>query len=291
MLKTLSERKFDEGIRSGEAPFGESGLPRAAGILRVPGGAGVRSREATGGRGRGSRFATADACAGAPDPRRGGPLRGGTRGGTGQGGSRGGRPRRGRGPLRNPGEGPLPSLLPEGGGQQIFAGDPTGAAETRGAVPPFPERAGGPAVPPPGDAAVRAGRRRGRSHPFRSPLPHGISPEEGDRGGRGRGRASPRGRKEFARAGELYEGVAGSSPKSETAPRFLFHAARLAEAHGPPEAAERRFSVYRARYPYPAWMWTYATLSVGLSAGARGDSKTLDPTVRGRSAESGCRHG
>jgi hypothetical protein len=68
--------------------------------------------------------------------------------------------------------------------------------------------------------------------------------------------------------------VAGNSPKSETAPRFLFHAARLAEAHGPPEAAERRFSVYRGRYPDPAWMWTYATLSVGFSAGRRGDTKT-----------------
>jgi TolA-binding protein len=81
-------------------------------------------------------------------------------------------------------------------------------------------------------------------------------------------------RKEFARAGDLYEGVAGSSPKSEAAPRFLFHAARLAEAHGPPEAAERRFSAYRARYMNPAWMWTYATLSVGLAAGRRGDTKT-----------------
>jgi tetratricopeptide (TPR) repeat protein len=80
-------------------------------------------------------------------------------------------------------------------------------------------------------------------------------------------------RKEFARAGDLYEGVAGSSPKSEAAPRFLFHAARLAETHGPPEAAERRFSAYRARYANPAWMWTYATLSVGLAAGQRGDTK------------------
>ncbi len=80
-------------------------------------------------------------------------------------------------------------------------------------------------------------------------------------------------RKEFARAGDLYEGVAGSSPKSDAAPRFLFHAARLAETHGPPEAAERRFSAYRARYTNPAWMWTYATLSVGLAAGRRGDTK------------------
>jgi tetratricopeptide (TPR) repeat protein len=81
-------------------------------------------------------------------------------------------------------------------------------------------------------------------------------------------------RKEFARAAELYEDGAGRSPGSEAAPRFLFHAARLAEGHGPPEAAERRFSAYRARYPDPAWMWTYATLSAGLSAGRRGDTKT-----------------
>ena len=86
-------------------------------------------------------------------------------------------------------------------------------------------------------------------------------------------------RKEFARAGDLYEGVAGSFPKSEAAPRFLFHAARLAEIHGPPEAAERRFSTYRARYPAPAWMWTYATLSVGLAAGRRGDAKTSIPLM------------
>ena len=80
-------------------------------------------------------------------------------------------------------------------------------------------------------------------------------------------------RKEFARAGDLYEGVAGSFPKSEAAPRFLFHAARLAETHGPPEAAERRFSAYRARYTNPAWRWTYATLFVGLAAGRSGDTK------------------
>jgi len=86
-------------------------------------------------------------------------------------------------------------------------------------------------------------------------------------------------RNEFARAGDLYEGVAGGFPKSEAAPRFLFHAARLAEIHGPPEAAERRFSTYRARYPAPAWMWTYATLSVGLAAVRRGDAKTSIPLI------------
>jgi TolA-binding protein len=86
-------------------------------------------------------------------------------------------------------------------------------------------------------------------------------------------------RKEFAKAADLYEGVASSFPKSEAAPRFLFHAARLAEIHGPPEAAERRFSTYRAKYPAPTWMWTYATLSVGLAAGQRGDTRASIPLI------------
>ena len=86
-------------------------------------------------------------------------------------------------------------------------------------------------------------------------------------------------RKEFAMAGDLYEGVAGGFPKSGTAPRLLFHAARLAEVHGPPETAERRFSAYRARYADPAWMWNYATLSVGLAAWQRGESKTSIPLM------------
>ncbi|NNG46683.1 MAG: hypothetical protein HKM86_06170, partial [Deltaproteobacteria bacterium] len=80
-------------------------------------------------------------------------------------------------------------------------------------------------------------------------------------------------RKEFVRAGDLYEDVASRFSKNEVSPRFLFHAARLAGEHGPPEAAERRFSDYRTRYPAPAWMWTYATLSVGLAAWQRGDTK------------------
>ena len=86
-------------------------------------------------------------------------------------------------------------------------------------------------------------------------------------------------RKEFAKAGDLYEGVETNFPNSAAAPRFLFRAARLAENHGPPEAAERRFSTYRAKYPSPAWMWTYATLSVGLAARQRGDSKTSIPLI------------
>jgi hypothetical protein len=81
-------------------------------------------------------------------------------------------------------------------------------------------------------------------------------------------------RKEFTRAGGLYEDVASRFPANEVSPRFLFHSARLAEAHGPPEAAERRFSAFRSRYAAPRWMLAYATLSVGLSAWQRGDTKT-----------------
>jgi tetratricopeptide (TPR) repeat protein len=81
-------------------------------------------------------------------------------------------------------------------------------------------------------------------------------------------------RKDSSRAGDLYENVATSYPKSAAAPRFLFHAARLAELHGPPDVAERRFLTYRARYASPAWMWAYATLSAGLAARQRGDSNS-----------------
>ncbi|MBS1245338.1 MAG: hypothetical protein H6R41_1875, partial [Deltaproteobacteria bacterium] len=81
-------------------------------------------------------------------------------------------------------------------------------------------------------------------------------------------------RKEFARAGELYEAVAESFPKGEAAPRFLFHAARLAEEHGPSGAAERRFTVYRAKYANPRWKWAYATLSLGLAGRQRGETKS-----------------
>jgi tetratricopeptide (TPR) repeat protein len=81
-------------------------------------------------------------------------------------------------------------------------------------------------------------------------------------------------RKEFARAGELYDNVALLFPKNDVSRQFLFHAAGLAESHGSPDIAARRFSVYAARYPVPVWMWTYATLYVGLAAGQRGDSKT-----------------
>ncbi len=78
---------------------------------------------------------------------------------------------------------------------------------------------------------------------------------------------------EFAEAGELYEAVAERFPKGEAAPRFLFHAARLAEEHGPPGAAEKRFNAYRARYADPRWKWTYATLYTGLAGWRRGETK------------------
>jgi outer membrane protein assembly factor BamD (BamD/ComL family) len=80
-------------------------------------------------------------------------------------------------------------------------------------------------------------------------------------------------KKKFAEAGELYEAVAERFPKGEAAPRFLFHAARLAEEHGPPEAAEKRFNAYRARYANPRWKWTYATLYMGLAGWRRGETK------------------
>ena len=80
-------------------------------------------------------------------------------------------------------------------------------------------------------------------------------------------------KKAFNEAGDLYESVAERFPKGEGAPRFLFHAARLAEEHGPPEAAEKRFNAYRARYTNPRWTWTYATLYMGLAGWRRGETK------------------
>ncbi len=80
-------------------------------------------------------------------------------------------------------------------------------------------------------------------------------------------------KKAFNEAGDLYESVAERFPKGEGAPQFLFHAARLAEEHGPPEAAEKRFNTYRARYANPRWKWTYATFYVGLAGWQRGETK------------------
>jgi tetratricopeptide (TPR) repeat protein len=81
-------------------------------------------------------------------------------------------------------------------------------------------------------------------------------------------------KKAFNEAGDFYEAVAERFPKGEDAPRFLFHAARLAEEHGPPEAAEKRFNAYRARYANPRWKWTYAALYLGLAGWRRGETKT-----------------
>jgi hypothetical protein len=80
-------------------------------------------------------------------------------------------------------------------------------------------------------------------------------------------------KKAFNEAGDLYESVAEKFPKGEGAPQFLFHAARLAEEHGPPEAAEKRFNAYRARYANPRWKWTYATFYLGLAGWRRGETK------------------
>ena len=80
-------------------------------------------------------------------------------------------------------------------------------------------------------------------------------------------------KKKFAEAGQLYEAVAERFPKGEAAPEFLFHAARLAEDNGLAEAAERRFTAYRARYANPRWKWAYATLSLGLAGRQPGETK------------------
>ncbi|MBP2675454.1 MAG: tetratricopeptide repeat protein, partial [Deltaproteobacteria bacterium] len=78
---------------------------------------------------------------------------------------------------------------------------------------------------------------------------------------------------EHVKAGDLYESVAGAFPKSDFAPKFLFHAARIAELHGPGGAASRRFASWRARYSAPGWMWAYATLSIGLDGWRGGERK------------------
>ena len=164
--------------------------------------------------------------------------------------------------------------------EKVSSGDPMGAAATLEELSlRFPDAPEAPLYllramrlcAQGGDAegAIRSGSRFLRDFPRREEAPEAA------------GVVGPllEGRKEFARAGDLYEGVALRFPNNEVSPRFLIHAARLAEAHGPPEAAERRFTAYRARYPSPAWMWTYATLSVGLAAWQRGESKTSIPLM------------
>jgi TolA-binding protein len=167
----------------------------------------------------------------------------------------------------------LLSSLKEAGGKEA-AGDPLGAAAVLEEVSVrFP---GAPEVPiyllramrlygQGGDAegAIRSGLR------FRKDFPRREETVEAA------GVVGPllEEKKEFAGAGELYEAVAERFPKGEAAPRFLFHAARLAEEHGPPEAATRRFTAYRARYANPRWKWAYATLTLGLAGRRRGETK------------------
>jgi tetratricopeptide (TPR) repeat protein len=81
-------------------------------------------------------------------------------------------------------------------------------------------------------------------------------------------------RKEFRRAADLYEKVAEAFPGNSMAPRFLFHAARLSEYLGHRDAAVKRFSTYRSRYPEPRWMSAYATLVIGAMKLTYGDTKT-----------------
>ncbi len=81
-------------------------------------------------------------------------------------------------------------------------------------------------------------------------------------------------RKEFSRAADLYEKAAETFPGNPLAPRFLFHAARLSEYLGARDAAWKRFSIYRSRYPETRWMTAYAALAIGAAKLADGDTKT-----------------
>jgi TolA-binding protein len=114
-----------------------------------------------------------------------------------------------------------------------------------------------------GDSAIRAGSRFLKEYPNKPEAVEAagvVGPlleEKGD----------------IASACDLYEGLAGRFPKSEATPHFLFHAARLAEVHGPPEAAARRFASWRMRYSSPGWQWTYATLFLGLDGWRGGERK------------------
>jgi len=79
---------------------------------------------------------------------------------------------------------------------------------------------------------------------------------------------------EPGKAADLYASVAERFPKSEEGPDLLFLAARINAENGDLEAAAKRFSSYRERYPNPRWKSVYATLSIGLFAWKRGDAKT-----------------
>ncbi len=71
-------------------------------------------------------------------------------------------------------------------------------------------------------------------------------------------------RKQYLEAADLYASVATSIPGHAQSGRFLFFAARLANDHGDPEAAKKRFAAYGVRYSSPRWMSVYASLAAGL---------------------------
>lgn len=132
-----------------------------------------------------------------------------------------------------------------------------------------------------GEGAARVGARFLREYPRREEMPEAagvVGPLLEERG-------------DHRAAADLYESAAAAFPGHGTAHVFLFHAARLAEAHGPEGAASRRFSSWRSRYSSPAWMWNYATLSIGLEGwrgGDRGKSvRLLEEGLRKVDAEGG----
>jgi tetratricopeptide (TPR) repeat protein len=88
-------------------------------------------------------------------------------------------------------------------------------------------------------------------------------------------------RGEPGKAADLYASVAERFPKSEEGPDLLYLAARLDAENGDLETAAKRFSSYRERYPNPRWKSVYATLSIGLFAWKRGDTKTAVREMEG----------
>jgi tetratricopeptide (TPR) repeat protein len=86
---------------------------------------------------------------------------------------------------------------------------------------------------------------------------------------------------EPGKAADLYASVAERFPKSEEGPDLLFRAARLDAENGDLETAAKRFSSYRERYPNPRWKSVYATLSIGLFAWKRGNTKTAVREMEG----------
>jgi TolA-binding protein len=81
-------------------------------------------------------------------------------------------------------------------------------------------------------------------------------------------------RKEYLAAADLYADVAERFPKNSQAIRFLFRAALLANDHGKPEVAKKRFYAFRGRYSNPRWMNAYASLTIGLLDWKSGETKS-----------------